>query len=141
MGQSTLGVIYGNRNFFPDPLITEARQDVAKVLKQLDINEVALSETESKLGGVETHAEARRCADQGQGTLCPLIEKSEQSLPAQVISHPLRNEELGLPEWRQLGRGSLGRFGGGRACHDAPATDREEQATTTRPFVSPLQVP
>jgi L-fucose isomerase-like protein len=59
---ATLGVIYGNRDFFPDHLVTEARTDLAKVFAQLGINPIQLSEQDSKLGGVETHADARKCA-------------------------------------------------------------------------------
>jgi L-fucose isomerase-like protein len=58
-----LGVIYGNRDFFPDQLITEARADIAKLFSQLGIKAIQLSESDSKLGGVETHADARKCAD------------------------------------------------------------------------------
>jgi L-fucose isomerase-like protein len=57
-----LGVIYGNRDFFPDLLVTEARADIAKLFSRLGITAVQLSEKDSKLGGVETHADARKCA-------------------------------------------------------------------------------
>src|SRR6185369_7946721 len=57
-----LGVIYGNRDFFPDHLVTEARADIAKLFQRLDIKAIQLDEKDSKLGGVETHAEARKCA-------------------------------------------------------------------------------
>jgi L-fucose isomerase-like protein len=60
---ATLGVIVGNRDFFPDQLITEARDEIAKLLNSLQIRPIWLSPQESKLGGVETHAEARKCAD------------------------------------------------------------------------------
>jgi L-fucose isomerase-like protein len=32
-----LGVIYGNRDFFPDQLVTEARADMAKVFAKFGI--------------------------------------------------------------------------------------------------------
>src|SRR5579862_4921538 len=57
-----LGVIYGNRDFFPDQLVTEARADIAKLFSKLGIKAIQLSEKDSKLGGVETHADARKCA-------------------------------------------------------------------------------
>ena len=34
----TLGVILGNRDFFPDALISEARRDLVAVFKALDVN-------------------------------------------------------------------------------------------------------
>lgn len=58
-----IGVIFGNRDFFPDHLVTEARKDVAALFAELQINPVMVSESETKLGGVETHADARRCAE------------------------------------------------------------------------------
>jgi len=61
--QPTLGVIYGNRDFFPDQLVTEARADLAKVFAKFDIRAIQLGEQDSKLGGVETHADARKCAE------------------------------------------------------------------------------
>jgi L-fucose isomerase-like protein len=58
-----LGVIYGNRDFFPDQLVTEARKDIAQVFARFGIQAIQLGETDSKLGGVETHADARKCAE------------------------------------------------------------------------------
>ena len=58
----TLGVIYGNRDFFPDHLVSEARGDLAALFARSGINAVQLGEADSKLGGVETHADARKCA-------------------------------------------------------------------------------
>ena len=58
-----LGVIYGNRDFFPDQLVTEARADIAALFSDLGIKALQLEETDSKLGGVETHFDARKCAD------------------------------------------------------------------------------
>jgi len=58
-----LGVIYGNRDFFPDQLVAEARADLAKVFEKFGIKAIQLGEKDSKLGGVETHADARRCAE------------------------------------------------------------------------------
>ncbi len=59
----TLGVIYGNRDFFPDQLVTEARAEIAGTFARLGLRSVQLGEGDSKLGGVETHADARKCAE------------------------------------------------------------------------------
>jgi L-fucose isomerase-like protein len=59
----TLAVIYGNRDFFPDQLVTEARADITGLFGELGIKAIQLGEQDSKLGGVETHAEARKCAE------------------------------------------------------------------------------
>jgi len=60
---STLAVIYGNRDFFPDQLVSEARADIAKVFAGCGIKAIQLGEEDTKLGGVETHHDARKCAD------------------------------------------------------------------------------
>jgi L-fucose isomerase-like protein len=64
MADSTcLGLIIGNRDFFPDVLISEARRDLTKLFSELQIEPVWLSPEESKLGAVETWADARKCGE------------------------------------------------------------------------------
>ncbi len=63
MKQFTMGVIFGNRDFFPDQLITEARSDMTALFAEMGIRGIWLSEADSKLGSVETYADARKCAD------------------------------------------------------------------------------
>src|SRR5258707_5382173 len=60
--KTTLGVIVGNRDFFPDSLITQGRQDILAVLEALKIEAVILDEDAIKLGAVETWEHAKRCA-------------------------------------------------------------------------------
>jgi len=57
-----IGVIIGNRDFFPDSLVAKAREDVLALFSKLEVNPVLLSTDDSKLGGVETYSEARACA-------------------------------------------------------------------------------
>src|SRR5688500_19474391 len=59
----TLGVIIGNRDFFPDVLVGEARKDLTKLFESIGVRAVMLTPEQTKLGGVETYADARRCAD------------------------------------------------------------------------------
>ncbi len=59
----SLGVLYGNRDFFPDVLVGEARADIARLFDSLGIRAIQLGENDTKLGGVETHADARKCAE------------------------------------------------------------------------------
>jgi L-fucose isomerase-like protein len=56
-----LGVILGNRNFFPDALVAEARRDLLKVFAALSIEPVWLGDSDSKLGAVETWTDALKC--------------------------------------------------------------------------------
>src|SRR5688572_17002531 len=60
--QSTLGIIIGNRDFFPDKLVAEARTEILEVFKKQNIAPILLNDKDSKLGGVETFAEAQKCA-------------------------------------------------------------------------------
>ena len=60
---TSLGVIFGNRDFFPDHLVSEARQDILALFKEMNIEAVMLGENETKLGSVETYAHAKACAD------------------------------------------------------------------------------
>ena len=59
----TLGVIIGNRDFFPDVLVGEARKDIVTLFGNANIRAIALTPEQTKLGGVETFADARKCAD------------------------------------------------------------------------------
>ena len=59
----TIGVIFGNRDFFPDTLVGEARSDLSALFESLGLKMITLSEEDSKLGGVETYADARKCAE------------------------------------------------------------------------------
>src|SRR5262245_34942486 len=58
-----LGFIYGNRDFFPDHLITEARADFAKICEKTGIRPIQLRETDSKLPALDTPPDARKCAE------------------------------------------------------------------------------
>lgn len=62
INKPTLAVIVGNRNFFPDALVTEARQDILEVFAELGIEAVMVGAEETKLGGIETWGHAKTCA-------------------------------------------------------------------------------
>jgi hypothetical protein len=59
---SSVGVIFGNRDFFPDHLVAEAHRDMQAFLQAMGVEAVMLGANTTKLGGVETHADARKCA-------------------------------------------------------------------------------
>src|ERR1700721_1056278 len=58
----SFGVIVGNRDFFPDALVTQGRQDILEVLAERGIDSVILDTESTKLGGVETWQDAKKCA-------------------------------------------------------------------------------
>lgn len=61
--RTTLGVIIGNRGFFPTHLCSEGRKTILKVLEEEGFEVVLLSDEVSPAGSVESLAEARACAD------------------------------------------------------------------------------
>ena len=62
MKQLSLGVIIGNRNFFPDSLVELARVEILEVLTKMNIKPILLDSNDTKLGGVETFGDAQKCA-------------------------------------------------------------------------------
>lgn len=63
MNQPVLGVIVGNRGFFPDHLCESGRQAILKVLDEEGITAVALTPEDTKAGSVETLADTQKCVD------------------------------------------------------------------------------
>ncbi len=63
MSETTLGVMIGNRGFFPDALAREGREEVLRTLEAAGYKTVCLTPEETKHGAVETLQEARKCAD------------------------------------------------------------------------------
>ena len=94
--QPVLGVLYGNRDFFPDQLVTEAREDMAKIFARLGIRAVQLGEDESKLGGVETHDDARKCAG--------LFRSHADDMDGILVCLPNFGDEKGVADTLKLAR-------------------------------------
>ncbi|MDZ7606424.1 MAG: L-fucose/L-arabinose isomerase family protein [Cyclobacteriaceae bacterium] len=92
--KNTLGVIFGNRDFFPDHLVTEARNDIQKLFRQLDIKGIMLSEDDSKLGGVEIYQEAKKCAD--------LFKKNREVIDGVLVVLPNFGDEKGVADTLKL---------------------------------------
>ena len=61
--KTTLGVIFGNRDFFPDHLVSESRKDIQTLFQEMNIDGVMLGEDETKLGSVETYTHSKACAE------------------------------------------------------------------------------
>ncbi|HEU0227936.1 MAG TPA: L-fucose/L-arabinose isomerase family protein [Arachidicoccus soli] len=91
---TTLGVIIGNRDFFPDKLVAEARKDLITFLKQVNIHPIMLGEVDSKLGGVETFAEAQKCA--------ALFRRHMDEIEGVLVVLPNFGDEKGVAETLKL---------------------------------------
>jgi L-fucose isomerase-like protein len=63
MANEAVAVIIGNRDFFPDVLVAEARKEIIKLFGELGIEAVMLTPEETKLGAVETWQDAKRCGE------------------------------------------------------------------------------
>lgn len=87
---STIAVIIGNRDFFPDKLVAEARTEILDLFKKLNITPVLLSDADSKLGGVETFAEAQKCA--------ALFKQHADAIDGILVVLPNFGDEKGVAE-------------------------------------------
>jgi L-fucose isomerase-like protein len=58
----TMGVIVGNRGFFPDHLAKTGREEILAALAKAGMDAVTIGLDEGAYGSVETHEEAKRCA-------------------------------------------------------------------------------
>lgn len=63
MKQPVLGVIIGNRGFFPNHLCESGREMVLRVLESKGIQAINLSTEDTKFGSVETIEDAQKCAN------------------------------------------------------------------------------
>jgi L-fucose isomerase-like protein len=94
MPKATLGVILGNRDFFPDSLIAEARRDLLALFDRLDIEPVLLDEATTKLGAVETWGHAKACAD--------LFQQHRGRIQGVLVSLPNFGDEKGVADALKL---------------------------------------
>ena len=90
----TLGVIVGNRDFFPDQLVTEARSDILALFEEMDIEPVILDEYATKLGGVETWDDAVKCAE--------LFKANGDRIQGVLVSLPNFGDERGIADTIKL---------------------------------------
>ena len=91
---TTLGVIFGNRDFFPDHLVSEARKDILSLFQDMNIKGVMLDENETKLGSVETYAHAKACAD--------LFKANRERIDGILVVLPNFGDEKGVADTIKL---------------------------------------
>jgi L-fucose isomerase-like protein len=96
----TMGLIVGNRGFFPDQLAKSGRGEMIGVLQAAGLDVVVLGPEQSKHGAVETHEEAKRCAqlfranvDRIDGVIVTLPNFGDE----RAIADTLRLARLGVP--------------------------------------------
>ena len=89
-----LGVIFGNRDFFPDKLVAEARADIVKLFGELGLEAIMLDPADTKLGGVETHSDARKCAE--------LFRQHRERISGVLVCLPNFGDEKGVADTLKL---------------------------------------
>jgi L-fucose isomerase-like protein len=96
----TLGVIIGNRGFFPSHLALSGRKTILEVLAKAGINAVLVGEDETNCGAITTLEEVNKCValfkqhrDEIDGILITLPNFGEETAMADV----LKRANLGVP--------------------------------------------
>jgi len=114
MANEVLAVIIGNRDFFPDVLVAEARKDLITLFAEVGVEAVMLTEEESKLGAIETWQDAKRCgvlfkkhADRITGVLVCLPNFGDEK----AVADSLRLSGLRVPILVQASPDDLDQFG------------------------------
>jgi L-fucose isomerase-like protein len=92
----TMGVIVGNRGFFPDHLAKTGREEMMRALESAGMDCVVLGPDESKHGAVETHEEAKRCA--------ALFQKNRERLDGIIVALPNFGDERAIADTLRLAR-------------------------------------
>ncbi len=90
----TMGIIVGNRGFFPDHLAKSGREEIIRALETAGMDVVALTPQESKYGAVETREESRRCAD--------LFKKNADRIDGIIVTLPNFGEERAIADTLRL---------------------------------------
>ncbi len=110
----TLGVIVGNRGFFPSHLCESGRETVLNVLEEAGINTIALGPEDTEYGSVESLSDAQKCADlfkqhsdEIMGVLVTLPNFGDE----RAIANTLRWAELDVPVLVQAFPDELGEMG------------------------------
>jgi L-fucose isomerase-like protein len=90
----TMGMIVGNRGFFPDHLAKSGREEMLVALQSKGIEAVALTPEESKYGAVETREESRRCAE--------LFKRNRDRIDGVIVTLPNFGEERAIADTLRL---------------------------------------
>ena len=85
-----LGLIVGNRGFFPGHLAATGREDMLRVLGAAGVEVVALTPEQSRYGAVESFEEAKRLAD--------LFRQHRDSLDGVIVTLPNFGDERAIAD-------------------------------------------
>jgi L-fucose isomerase-like protein len=88
MGKTTLGVVVGNRGFFPDHLCEAGREEILRVLDEEGLGAVILGPEDTPFGSVETLADAKKCAE--------LFKEQADEIDGILVTLPNFGDERGV---------------------------------------------
>ncbi|MGB6460232.1 MAG: hypothetical protein WBG02_09730, partial [Candidatus Acidiferrum sp.] len=91
-----MGLIVGNRGFFPDHLAKTGREEMTRILQAAGIDVVVLGPEQSKHGAVETYEEAKRCAE--------LFKSKADAIDGVVVTLPNFGDERAIADTLRLAR-------------------------------------
>ena len=89
-----MGVIVGNRGFFPSHLATSGRLEIVAALEGAGIKPIVLTPEETAHGAVETYEDAKKCA--------ALFQQHAKEIDGIIITLPNFGEERGLADTLRL---------------------------------------
>ena len=92
--QMTMGIVVGNRGFFPSHLATSGRLEMIAALEAAGIKPIVLTPEETAHGAVETYEDAKKCA--------ALFKKHAAEIDGIIITLPNFGEERGLADTLRL---------------------------------------
>ncbi len=92
--QMTMGVVVGNRGFFPSHLATSGRLEMIAALEAAGIKPIVLTPEETAHGAVETYEDAKKCA--------ALFKAHAGDIDGIIITLPNFGEERGLADTLRL---------------------------------------
>src|SRR5215469_7468084 len=96
----TMGVIIGNRGFFPDQLAKSGREEMIHALANAGMDSIVLNPEDSKHGAVETHEEAKRCA--------ALFRKNSDKIDGVIVTLPNFGNERAIADTLRHARLGVG---------------------------------
>ncbi|HUZ35703.1 MAG TPA: L-fucose/L-arabinose isomerase family protein [Streptosporangiaceae bacterium] len=89
-----IGLIVGNRGFFPGHLAEAGRREMVAALERAGLEAVALTPEETRHGAVESHAEAQRCAE--------LFRRHQGEIAGVVVALPNFGDERAVADTLRL---------------------------------------
>ena len=94
MMKTTLGIIIGNRDFFPDHLITSARKEILELFDKNNIEPIIVSDQDTKRGGIETYNDAEICSK--------LFRQNRDKIDGLIVVLPNFGDEKGVADTIRL---------------------------------------